>query len=69
MKPITWTERSVRLACDGCGAHTLVGPGDYVRAVARREQVPCGTCGRYGNVRDRRSRVVPVPADRRLAAA
>ena len=69
MNPISWTDRCVRLACDRCGAHTLVPPKRYTAIVDRGGQIACGTCGEREPVHDRRRFERPVDRDRRLAAA
>lgn len=70
MNPIQWTDRSVRLACDRCGAHTVIDRRRFLATVGR-EQVVCGTCGALELVRDRRRFDRPVDVERRrgLAAA
>ena len=65
MNPIQWTDRCVRLACDRCGAHTLIEPRRYIAVVNRGDEVPCATCGGIELVRDRRRFDRPVERDRR----
>ena len=69
MDPINWTDQCVRLACDQCGAHTMIEPRRYVALVDRGIEVPCAVCGGAEPVHDRRRRDVPVANERRLAPA
>jgi RNase P subunit RPR2 len=54
MRPITWTNRSVRLVCDQCGAHTLEPLEGYKTRLDHQGGLTCRTCGFVSKVSDRR---------------
>jgi predicted RNA-binding Zn-ribbon protein involved in translation (DUF1610 family) len=68
MKPIAWTEETVRLECPDCGDATDIGARAYFWALGRGVPIGCPACGGASAVEDRRQAPVPVTQDRRVAA-
>ena len=69
MRNLTAGEGCVRLECLSCGAHTPLARDDYEKALRRRRNVWCSTCGRLRPIQARFERQPEIRVERTAKAA
>jgi hypothetical protein len=63
MKPMTWSEESVRVECLGCGAHTTLDWDDYLASIEEPRSIWCSTCADFHTLTLRPGRVLGSAAE------